>query len=82
MCVLGACVLVFLVPPKVAQATFPGTNGNIAYDHPGSDGTDWEIYTINATGGTPFKVTDNTTDDGSPSWGRWSAAPPSAPPED
>jgi TolB protein len=33
------------------------------------DGHDYEIYTINAGGGGRFQLTDNTTDDSSPSWG-------------
>jgi Tol biopolymer transport system component len=43
-------------------------NGNkIAYT--GFDGTDEEIYAISVGGGTAFKVTNNDTDDGDPSWG-------------
>jgi hypothetical protein len=64
---LAGCVgVLFIAPPKVAQATFPGENGNIAYV--GEDGNDDEIYTIDASGGTPFNVTDNTTVDRSPSY--------------
>jgi dipeptidyl aminopeptidase/acylaminoacyl peptidase len=65
-CVLAGCVGVFVVPPNVAQATFPGQNGNIAYS--AYDGNDYEIYTINPTGGTPFQVTDNNVDDRRPSY--------------
>jgi TolB protein len=49
-----------------AEATFAGQNGNIAYT--GFDGTDEEIYTINASGGTAFKVTNNFTPDSQPSY--------------
>jgi tricorn protease len=38
----------------------------IAYT--GFDGTDDEIYTINVGGGAVFKVTNNDTVDGGPSW--------------
>ena len=34
----------------------------------GGDGNDSEIYTIKATGGKPFQVTDNAKDDYDPSW--------------
>jgi hypothetical protein len=65
---LAGCVgVLFFVPPKVAQATFPGNNGNIAYS--AHDGTaDEEIYTIDPTGGTPFQLTNNTTSDYAPSY--------------
>jgi TolB protein len=33
-----------------------------------SDGNDSEIYTIEATGGKPFQVTDNAKNDGDPSY--------------
>jgi Tol biopolymer transport system component len=33
------------------------------------DTNDLEIYTIDADGGGKFNVTDNTTEDYSPSWG-------------
>jgi hypothetical protein len=48
---------------KPAEATFPGTNGRIAYAN--YDGTDYEIYTINPVGGgnpglpTTIKTTPN-----------------------
>jgi hypothetical protein len=59
-------LMVVLVNPQPAGAAFPGTNGRIA--HTGFDGNDYEIFTIPATGGTPFNVTNNNTDDGNPSW--------------
>jgi Tol biopolymer transport system component len=34
----------------------------------GWDGTDYEIYTIDPTGGMPVQVTNNTTSDGRPSY--------------
>ena len=54
MFALAGCVGVFFAPPKVAQATFPGQNGNIAYEV--SDEFDSDIYTINANGGTPLTL--------------------------
>jgi hypothetical protein len=50
-----------------AEATFAGQNGNIAYM--GFDGTDDEIYAINATGGPPIEVTYNDMNDEAPMWG-------------
>jgi Tol biopolymer transport system component len=32
------------------------------------DGHDQEIYTINPTGGTPFRLTNNTKDDDAPAY--------------
>jgi TolB protein len=63
---LAGCVGVFFAPPKIAHATVPGVNGKIAYES--HDGSDYEIYTIDPTGGTPFNVTDNTTNDFYPSY--------------
>jgi Tol biopolymer transport system component len=71
---VGLLVLVLvLVEPRPAGATFPGENGKIAYssgalvwDHQTS-----EIYTIDPTeptGGTPFRVTDNCRNDFRPDW--------------
>jgi Tol biopolymer transport system component len=51
---------------KPAEATFLGVNGKIVYV--ASDGNDQEIYTINPTGGAPFKLTNNTKDDDTPSY--------------
>jgi Tol biopolymer transport system component len=59
-------VLIVLALGEPAGAAFPGKNGKIAYV--GHDGQDLEIYTINPTGGTPVKLTDNTTGDFSPSY--------------
>jgi hypothetical protein len=60
-------LMLVMVDARRAEATFPGLPGNIAYT--GFDGTDEEIYTINVGGGAAFKVTNNDTDDGDPSWG-------------
>ena len=66
---VGLLVLMMLVvEARPAGATFPGKPGNIAYE--GFDGTDREIYTINAGGeGGRFNDTDNGTNDYEPSWG-------------
>jgi hypothetical protein len=60
-------LLVVILYAQPAEATFPGKSGKIAYS--GYDGTDFEIYTIKSGGGGKFPVTDNGTDDESPSWG-------------
>jgi hypothetical protein len=52
---------------KPSGATFPSQNGKIAYAH--DDGNDYEIYKINATGGTPLKLTSNCRDERYFSWG-------------
>jgi Tol biopolymer transport system component len=64
--VLMACAVVLLMVSEKAEATFPGKNGRIAYS--GYDGNDYEIYTINVNGGDKFQVTNNNTDDYSPSY--------------
>jgi hypothetical protein len=65
---VGLLVLMVVVEARPAGATFPGTNGNIAYAST-LDG-DHEIYKIPENRGTPFKVTRNSpTDDRQPSWG-------------
>ena len=49
---------------KIVGTDFPSP-GSIAYTR--YDGNDQEIYTISPTGGTPFQVTDNTTNEFDPS---------------
>ena len=63
---LAAEGLVVFVYAQPAEATFPGKPGKIAYQ--GYDGTDSEIYTINAGGGGKQPVTDNSSDDYSPDY--------------
>lgn len=64
---VGLVVLIMLVVVEVgpAEAAFPGQNGKIAYS--GSDG-DFEIYTIDPSGGEKFKVTNNTESDVNPDY--------------
>ena len=66
---VGLVVLIMLVVVEAcpAEATFPGKPGKTAYS--GDDGQDYEIYTINVGGGSKVKVTDNSTDDDTLSWG-------------
>jgi hypothetical protein len=64
---VGLLVLIMVVEPRPAEATFPGQNGRIAYV--GYDGNDDEIYKIDHNGGTPVKVTKNETSEDGPSWG-------------
>ncbi len=62
---VGLVLLIMLVvEARPAEATFPGKSGKIAYS--GSDGNDFEIYTINSGGGGKVKVTDNSTSDFAP----------------
>src|SRR5918997_1036351 len=69
---VGLLVLMLVVvQPRPAGATFPGPNGKIAYaadDGEVPGGIDSEIYTIDPTGGMPFQVTDNDTEEGSPDY--------------
>jgi len=58
-------LVVLYVQP--AEANYPGKPGKIAYE--GYDGTDYEIYTINAGGGGKRPLTDNGTHDRDPYWG-------------
>src|SRR5215217_1311473 len=51
-----------------SNPSFSADGKKIAYA--ASDGNDREIYTVKATGGRPFQVTDNAKDDHDPSWGR------------
>jgi hypothetical protein len=67
MAVLTACAAALLAVSEKAEATFPGSNGRIAYTV--NNGNDSDIYTIKPDGGGEFKVTDTATDDYSPSWG-------------
>ena len=64
--VLMACAVVVLALSEKAEATFPGKNGRIAYSS--FDGRDAEIYTIKAGGGGKTNVTNNNTNDLTPSY--------------
>jgi Tol biopolymer transport system component len=65
--VLMACAVVVLARSEKAEATFPGKNGRIAYtDWDG--GKDYEIYTINASGGDKFQLTNSDVDEEWPTY--------------
>ena len=53
-----------LVP--AGRAAFPGTNGKIAF-FSGRDG-DYEIYTMNADGTNPTRLTSSLGEDSWPEW--------------
>ena len=61
-----ACAVALWAVSEKAEATFPGKNGRIAYS--AYDGNDYEIYTINSSGGDKFQVTNNNRDDVTPSY--------------
>jgi predicted heme/steroid binding protein len=63
---LASAAAAALALPREAEATFPGKNGKIAYQ--AFDGHDYEIYTINPSGGGSFQLTNNNTDDLNPSY--------------
>ena len=58
---MAVSLVVLVVEASPAGAAFPGPNGQIAYASL-LDG-DYEIYTINPTGGTPVQVAHNTSTD-------------------
>ena len=57
--------LALLIAPS-ARAAFPGANDKIAFDTD-CDGND-EIYTMNADGTNPIRLTNNTGTDVDPAW--------------
>jgi hypothetical protein len=61
-------VLVVFLYAQPAEANFPGKPGKIAYSGRDAPNGDYEIYTINANGGGKKQLTDNSTDDRSPSY--------------
>jgi Tol biopolymer transport system component len=68
---LSAIVLVGLplFAPSAAVATYPGGNGRIAYvGPPASMARDNDIFSVRANGLGPRQLTDNSFDEGDPSW--------------
>ena len=69
--VVGA-VFALLATVATSWAAFPGANGLIAYSEPrGASpgaGSNYEIFTISATGGDPTRLTNNAISDLWPSW--------------
>jgi TolB protein len=63
---VGLVVLMLVVEARPAQATFPGTNGKIAYSV--WNGRESDIYTIDPGGGRRVNITNNVTDDNIPSY--------------
>jgi hypothetical protein len=63
---VGLFVVVLYAQP--AEANFPGKPGKIAYSGRDAPNGDYEIYTINANGGGKKPLTDNSSDDSSPSF--------------
>ena len=68
-----ATIAAMVVIPATAWATYPGTNGRIAYSEtrglvPGGGEYNWEIFTIPPAGGDPTRLTDNAISDTQPSW--------------
>jgi Tol biopolymer transport system component len=64
---LPICLVVMsLFVPAPAAASFPGSNGRIAYG--GFDGSDDEIYSVSPDGSDLQKLTSNGVSDQQPSW--------------
>jgi Tol biopolymer transport system component len=65
--VLAACLLALVVRMEPSQAAFPGPNGKIAFIS-NRDSAFAEIYTMNADGTNPTRLTNNETHDVSPTF--------------
>jgi Tol biopolymer transport system component len=63
---VGLFVVVLYAQP--AEANFPGKPGKIAFSGKDAPNGDYEIYTIKPDGGGRQPVTDNSSDDSSPSF--------------
>src|SRR5215212_1039234 len=63
---VGLFVVILYAQP--AEANFPGKPGKIAYAGQDAPNGDYEIYTINASGGGKKPLTDNSTDDRYPAY--------------
>jgi hypothetical protein len=61
---VGLFMVVLYAQP--AEANFPSKPGKIVFSQ--DDGNDFEIYTINPNGGGKKQLTDNSSDDRSPSY--------------
>ena len=59
-------VFIFVPSPPASYATFPGTNGEIAFTS-GRDGAQ-EIYVMNADGSGQTNCTNNPAYDFNPAW--------------
>ena len=49
-----------------AHAALPGANGRIAFQS--DQGGDYEVWTVDSSGGTPLQLTTNAATDGDPGW--------------
>jgi len=65
---LAAVLVALALPAPSAQATFPGTNGRIAWTHPTGLTTDAEIFTIRPDGTGKRQLTMNGQNDFFPDW--------------
>jgi hypothetical protein len=64
--IIASSLVLGLLLASAASAAFPGENGRIVYQ--GFDGNDYEIYTIDPSGGTITQLTDNAGYDGQPAY--------------
>jgi hypothetical protein len=62
----AAGLVVVLLYARPAEANYPGKPGKIAFS--GSDGNDFEIFTIKPDGGGKLPVTDNGANDFEPAY--------------
>jgi Tol biopolymer transport system component len=65
---LGAALLLVLVPATSAHAAFPGQNGKIAFDRMAPTPANGEIYAVNPDGSGVTNLTNNASDDTHPAW--------------
>ena len=63
---IAAVLLLALVAPSTAAASFPGANGKIAFQT-NRDGN-YEVYSMNPDGSGQTNLTNNASVDGNPTW--------------
>jgi Tol biopolymer transport system component len=66
--VAGSCSLLFVATATPASAGFPGTNGAIAFSSNRDADGDYEIYSVDTSGGSLTQLTDNTVTDSQPAY--------------
>ena len=66
VCVGTASILAVFALAGTAHAALPGANGRIAFQS--DQGGDFEVWTVDSSGGTPLQLTTNAVTDGDPGW--------------
>ena len=63
---VGMAIIALCAFTATAQAALPGANGRIAIQS--SQGGDYEVWTVDSSGGTPLQLTTNSVTDADPAW--------------